>query len=175
MLRWPFGIVDQTVLTYRGETKYFSLSADLTKSIRELSRLEGVTVFTALLAALKTLLNRLTGQADLIVGTTISNRNRSELEGLIGYFANNVLLRTQISGHMTFRELLQECHEVAADAFAHQDLPFEKLLEELSTDPDISTVPLPQVVFVLHDHAAKEDLQLPGMSLKEFITVATLT
>lgn len=168
MLTWPVKNVSPTILTYRGETKYFSLPADLSESIRVLSRKEGVTVFTLLLAALMTLLYRLTEQTDLIVGTTVSNRTRSDLEALIGYFANNLFLRTQVSDHLTFRELLVQCQKVIADAFAHQDFPFEKLLEELSVDPEISHMPLLQVVFVLHDHVAEEDLQLPGLTLKEF-------
>ena len=168
MITWPVDNIGPTVLTYRGKTKYFLLSEDLSESIRILGRQEGVTLFTVLLAALKTLLYRLTEQVDLIVGTTVSIRSRSELEGLIGYFANNLLLRTQLSNYLTFRELLLQCHEVIADAFAHQDFPFEKLLEELSIDPEISPMPLLQVVFVLHDHVAEEDLQLPGLSLKKF-------
>lgn len=105
---------------------------------------------------------------DLVVGTTVSNRGRSELEGLIGYFANNLLLRTQLSDDLTFRGLLQQCHEVTADALAHQDLPFEKLLEEFSTDPEISLMPMLQVMFVQHDHDPEDELELPGLSLKKF-------
>jgi acyl carrier protein len=167
-LTWPVKNVSPTILTYRGETNYFSLPADLSESIRDFSRQEGVTVFTLLLAALKTLLYRLTEQTDLIVGTTVSNRTRSDLEALIGYFANNLFLRTQVSEVLTFRELLAQCQKVIADAFGHQDFPFEKLLEELSIDPEISQIPLLQVVFVLHDHVAEEDLQLPGLTIKEF-------
>ena len=167
MLRWPVDNLGHTVLTYQGKTKGFSLPADLSESIRAISYQEGVTVFTVLLAALETFLYRLTEQTDLIIGTIVSNRSRSEFEGSIGYFANNLILRTHLSGHLTFRELLQQCHEVTADAFAHQDLPFEKLLEELSSDPEVSAVPLLQIVFVLHDHVAEDDLQLPGLKLKK--------
>jgi aspartate racemase len=166
-LQWPLHNLPSTALKYWGETKYFTLPAEFSESIRLFGRREGVTVFTVLLAALKTLLYRLTGQADIIVGTTVSNRGRSELEGLIGYFANHLLLRTRISNHLTFRELLLRCREVTADALAHQDLPFEKLVEEFSADPEISTMPRLQVMFVQHDHDAEDDLQLPGLSLKK--------
>jgi len=168
MLRWPVGDYGPNALTYRGQTKYFLFPEELSKSIRALSRQEGVTVFTVLLAALKTLLYRLTGQGDLIVGTTVSNRSRSEFEGLIGYFANHLLLRTQLYGYLSFRELLLQCHQVTADALAHQDLPFEKLLEALSIDPEVRSVPLLQVVFVLHNHVAEEDLQLPGLTIEKY-------
>ena len=168
MIIWPVKNVCANILTYRGETNYFSLPADLSESIRHLSHQEGVTVFTLLLAAFNALLYRLTGQADLIVGTTVSNRTRSDLEALIGYFANNLALRTHVSDHLTFRELLEQCKKVIGDAFAHQDFPFEKLLEELSVDPEISQIPLIQVVFVLHDHIAEDDLRLPGLIVKEF-------
>jgi len=168
MLRWPLDDLRQSAQTYTGETKYFSLPAELSESIRLFSRREGVTVFTVLLAALKTLLHRLTGQTDLIVGTTVSNRGRSELEGLIGYFANNLLLRSQLTDQWTFRRLLQQCHEVAADALAHQDLPFERLLEEFSADPEISGMPMLQVMFVQHDHDAEDDLELPGLHLGKY-------
>jgi len=168
MLPWPLDNLHSTAPMYRGETKYFSLPLELSESIRLLSRREAVTLFAVLLAALKTLLYRLTGQKDLIVGTTVSNRGQSELEGLIGYIANNLLLRTQLSDDLTFRGLLQQCHEVTADALAHQDLPFEKLLEELSTDPEISSMPMLQVMFVQHDHDPKDELELPGLTLKKF-------
>jgi hypothetical protein len=168
MLRWPVNNLRLNAPTYLGETKYFLLPAELSESIRLFCRREGVTVFTVLLAGLKTLLYRLTGQADFMVGTTVSNRGQSELEELIGYFANNLLLRIQLSDHLTFRELLQHCHEVTAGALAHQDLPFEKLLEEFSVDPEISSMPMLQVMFVQHDHDAGDDLELPGLSLEEY-------
>jgi acyl carrier protein len=168
ILRWPVHNQGHTAPNYQGKIKTFSLPMHLSDTIRTLSRNEGVTVFAVFLAALNFLLYRLTGQADLVIGTTVSNRGHSELEGLIGYFANNLLLYTQLSDHLTFQRILKQCHEVTADALAHQDLPFEKLLEEFSADPEIPTIPKLQVMLVLHDYDVEDDLQLPGLILKKF-------
>jgi aspartate racemase len=168
MLQWPVGEYGRMVQTHQGQTKYFLLPEELSNAVRALSRQEGVTVFIVLLAALKALLHRLTGQGDLIVGTTVSNRTRSEFEGLIGYFANHLLLRSRLYDYLSFHELLLQCHQVTADALAYQDFPFERLLEVLSIDPEVPSVPPLQVVFVLHNHAAEEDLQLPGLTIEKY-------
>ena len=91
-----------------------------------------------LLAAFQILLHRYTGQDDIVVGSPIANRNRIEIEGLIGFFVNTLVLRTDHSGNPTFRELLRRVRETALEAYAHQDLPFEKLVEELRPDRDLS-------------------------------------
>src|SRR5205807_96068 len=99
--------------------------------LKGLSRREGVTLFMTLLAAFQTLLSRYTDQTDITVGTPIANRNRKEIEGLIGFFANTLVLRSQLRGDMSFQALLAQVRELALGAYAHQDLPFEKLVEEL--------------------------------------------
>ncbi|MGH7412374.1 MAG: amino acid adenylation domain-containing protein, partial [Candidatus Methylomirabilis sp.] len=115
---------------YRGARESFELPRTLAEALHELSRREGVTLFMTLLAAFQTLLFRYTGQDDIVVGSPIANRARTETEGLIGFFINTLVLRTDLSGNPTFRELLKRVKEVALGAYAHQDVPFEELMEE---------------------------------------------
>ena len=103
-----------------------ALPKELTDALQAMSRREGVTLFMTLLAAFKTLLYRHTGQEDVIVGTPIAGRNRTELEGLIGFFMNTIVMRTDLAGQPSFRELLGHVRETALGAYAHQDMPFEK-------------------------------------------------
>jgi amino acid adenylation domain-containing protein len=135
------------VQTFRGASHSSVLFGDLTDKLKTLSRKDGVTLFMTLLAAFQTLLHRLTGQEDIAVGSPIAGRNRSEIEGLIGFFLNSLVLRTDLSGNPTFKELLSRVREVALGAYAYQDVPFEKLLEELRPERDLSRTPLFQVFF----------------------------
>ncbi|MEG4425925.1 MULTISPECIES: amino acid adenylation domain-containing protein [unclassified Microcoleus] len=135
--------------TYRGAKESFLIPRTLASALKKLSRQENVTLFMTLLAAFKTLLYRYTGQADIPVGSPIANRNRAEIQGLIGFFVNTLVLRTDLSGDRTFRQLLDRIREVSLEAYAHQDLPFEKLVEELQPDRNLSYNPLFQVAFVL--------------------------
>jgi len=150
--------------SFRGAHQTFVLSNALTESLKALSRQEGVTLFTTLLAAFKTLLYRYTGQEDVVVGSPIANRNRSEIEGLIGFFVNTLVLRTDLSGNPTFRELLGRVREVTLGAHDHQDLPFEKLAEALQPERDLSHNPLFQVMFAFQN-APAEVLALPGLTV----------
>ncbi|HEU4711739.1 MAG TPA: amino acid adenylation domain-containing protein [Pyrinomonadaceae bacterium] len=152
-------------LDYRGATFLFELSAELAESLNALSRGEGATLFMTLLAAFKALLWRYTGQTDIVIGTPVANRNREELEGLIGFFVNTLALRTDLSGDPTFRDLLQRVREVALGAYAHQDLPFELLVEELQPVRDLSRNPIFQIVFDLQS-APPSALTLPGLTLQ---------
>src|SRR2546429_2428309 len=137
----------------------------LFEKLKELSRGEGVTLFMTLLAAWQVLLSRYSGQEDIVVGIPIANRNRSEIEGLIGFFANTLALRGDLSGNPTFRELLARVREVALSAYAHQDLPFEKLVEELRPERSLSHNPLFQVLFALQNTPAL-DQEIPGLKLQ---------
>ncbi|HSF42282.1 MAG TPA: non-ribosomal peptide synthase/polyketide synthase [Thermoanaerobaculia bacterium] len=139
------------VETFRGRQRLVALSAGLTRRLHELATREGVTLFMALLAVFQTLLLRVTGQTDLPVGSPIANRYRSEIEGVIGFFANTIVLRTDLSGNPSFRELLRRVREVTLGAYAHEDLPFEKLVEELQPERDMSRNPLFQVMCVLQN------------------------
>jgi amino acid adenylation domain-containing protein len=124
-----------------------SISNQVAEAIRRLGQREGATLFMTLLAAFQVLLLRHSGQEDLVVGTPVAGRNRSDIEGLIGFFVNTLVLRTDLSGDPTFRELLGRVREVALEAYAHQDLPFEKLVEVLQPKRDLSRSPIFQVFF----------------------------
>jgi amino acid adenylation domain-containing protein len=121
----------------------------LTQSLKDLSQAEGVTLFMTLLAAFVVLLHRYCGQDDIVVGAPTAGRNRSQLEHLIGFFVNSIVLRTDLSGDPTFRQLLKRVRGVVLGALEHQDLPFEKLVEELQPERDLSRNPLFQVTFQL--------------------------
>ena len=137
------------VQTFTGCTQSFELQAEVSRRIRQLCQQEGVTLFMLLLAAFKILLYRYTGQRDLIVGTPIAGRNRKEIEGLIGYFVNTLALRTKLTDAVTFQELLRQVRETTLDAYAHQDLPFEKVVEEIHPERSLSHAPLVQIMFGL--------------------------
>jgi non-ribosomal peptide synthetase component F len=152
------------VQSYRGAAQRFKLSKELTQQLEGLSRREGVTLYMTLLAALQTLLARYSGQKDISTGTPVANRRHGELESLIGFFANTLVLRTDLSGNPTFRELLQRVRDTALGAYAHQDVPFEMLVEVLQPERSLSYTPLFQVLFVLQN-APQERLELPGLTL----------
>jgi amino acid adenylation domain-containing protein len=154
------------VQTYNGAFHPLQLSAELSTQLRELSRRHGSTLFMTLLAAFDLLLCRYAGQEQVLVGTPIANRNRSETESLIGCFFNTLVLRGDVRGNPSFGELLRRVREVALGAYAHQDLPFEKLVEELQPERDMSRPPLFQVMFILQN-APGEVLELEGLSLSE--------
>ncbi len=153
------------VQSYRGATQYLELPRTLSQALEVMSQAEGVTLFMTLLAAFQTLLYRYTGQTDIVVGSPIANRNRREIEGLIGFFVNSLVLRTDLSGNPSFRELLSRVREVVLGAYAHQDLPFEKLVEELQPERNLSHMPLFQVMFALQS-APTAALDFVGLNLK---------
>jgi len=152
------------VQTFRGATRPVTLSPALAAEVRELCRREGTTPFMVLLASWAFLLGRHAGQDDVVVGTPIAGRNRREIEDLIGFFVNTLVLRTDLSGEPAFRELLGKARETALDAFAHQDVPFERLVEELVPERDLAQSPLFQVLFALQN-APTGALSVPGLSL----------
>ncbi|HZT57847.1 MAG TPA: condensation domain-containing protein, partial [Pyrinomonadaceae bacterium] len=137
------------VESFRGARYCFRLPEELTASLQKLSRKEGATLFMTLLAGFQTLLYRYTGQKDIVVGSPIANRNRAETEDLIGFFVNTLALRTQIEGNPRFSELLKKVREMTLGAYAHQDMPFERLVEELQPRRDLSRSPIFQVMFIL--------------------------
>ncbi|MDZ7269872.1 MAG: amino acid adenylation domain-containing protein [candidate division KSB1 bacterium] len=154
--------------SYRGDYQTFSLSAELSAKIRALARREGVTHFMTLLAAWQALLARYSGQDDICVGTPIANRNRAELEPLIGFFVNTLVLRGDLSGDPGFRLLLQRVRDAALGAYAHQDVPFEKIVDALAPERDMSHAPLFQVMFALQNTPLAAQGISPGLTLSPF-------
>ncbi|MUG94902.1 amino acid adenylation domain-containing protein [Scytonema sp. UIC 10036] len=152
------------VQTFNGAQAKLVLSQTLTKALKKLSHEEGVTLFMTLLTAFKILLYRYTGQTDIVVGSPIASRNRAEIESLIGFFVNVLVLRTDFSGDLSFQDLLARVKSTALEAYVHQDLPFEKLVEELQPNRDLSYNPLFQVMFVLQN-VPKPNLSLSDVSV----------
>jgi amino acid adenylation domain-containing protein/non-ribosomal peptide synthase protein (TIGR01720 family) len=152
------------VQTFRGATQFLALPEPLSQKLKTLSQRSGVTLFMTLLAAFQTLLYRYTGQEDICIGSPIANRNRSETEELIGFFVNTLVLRTDMSENPSFQELLARVREVTLGAYAHQDLPFEQLVEALQPERNLSHQPLFQVMFALQN-APMPALELPSLTL----------
>ena len=152
------------VQSFRGASYTAVYPASLSKALNALCQREGVTLFMLLLAAFKALLQRYTGQDDIIVGAPIANRNRVEIENLIGFFVNTLVMRTEVSGNPSFLELLRRVRRVALEAYAHQDLPFEQLVEEVQPERSLSRNPLFQVMFQL-ENTPKEELPMAGVML----------
>jgi amino acid adenylation domain-containing protein len=164
VLNLPTDHVRPALPTFRGRHDSYMIAATLSESLRQLSQQQGATLFMTLLATFKILLMRYTKQEDLIVGTAIANRNRGETEGMIGFFINMLALRTDLSGEPSFRDLLKQVREVALGAYAHQDMPFERLVEEFVPDRAISQTPLVQVAFGFNN-APRQELKLSGLTL----------
>jgi amino acid adenylation domain-containing protein len=152
------------VQTFRGSMYSFSLSQRLSTAIKKLGEAESVTLFMTMLAAFKVLLYRHTGQSDIAVGFPIANRSHKEIEHLIGFFANTLVLRTEIDGNSSFLDLLRLVREGTLEAYAHQDLPFERLVEALQPERSLSHTPLFQVMFV-EQETPFEASDLPGLML----------
>ncbi|MGZ4164352.1 MAG: amino acid adenylation domain-containing protein, partial [Tumebacillaceae bacterium] len=151
--------------SFRGARQQAVVSQRVSEGLKALSRRFGVTLYMTLLAAFQTLLYRYTGQEDLLIGTPIAGRNRVELESMIGFFVNTLVMRTDLSGEPTFAELLHRVRHVALDSYAHQDVPFEKVVMEVLPDRDLSVSPLFQTMFVLQNNADAA-WELPGLSLR---------
>jgi amino acid adenylation domain-containing protein len=149
----------------RGDSLQLDLPPDLTRSLTRLAQSEGTTLFMVLLAAFDALLFRYTSQEAFLVGSPIANRNREETEGLIGFFVNTLALRADLAGDPGFRELLRRIRQVTLEAYEHQDLPFEKLVEELRPERSLSYTPLFQVMLVVQN-APEEALRLPGIGVR---------
>lgn len=155
------------VQSYRGASIETALPEALIAGLKALGRVEGATLFMTLLATFGALLSRYSGQEDIVVGTPTANRNRTEIEGLIGLFANTVALRINLSGDPTVRDLVCRTRDMALDAYAHQDAPFEKLVEELKPERRLSHNPLFQVLFALQK-ARHQALKLSGLESKAY-------
>jgi amino acid adenylation domain-containing protein len=154
-----------TVQAYRGARHPFRLPDSLAEAVRTLGRQRGCTPFMVLLAAFQALLFRYSGQDDFCVGSPIAGRDRTDLEGLVGFFVNTLVLRADLSGDPTFADLLHRVRDNCLDAYANQELPFERLVEELRPQRDLSRTPLFQVLFAF-DRESDMRLELPGLTLE---------
>ncbi len=152
------------VQTFHGAQHALRLDPALTAALKALSQQENVTLFMTLLAAFQVLLHRYSNQDDIAIGSPTANRNTPSTEPLIGFFVNMLVLRSNLAGNPSFRELLAQVREVAIGAYAHQDLPFERLVDELQPERDLSRNPLFQVMFALQN-IAMPALELPGLTL----------
>ena len=165
LLQLPTDYPRPSVPSLQGATQYFTLTTELSESLKTLSRREGVTLFMTLLAAFKILLYRYTAQEDILIGSTIANRNRPELENLIGLLVNNLVFRSNLSGNPRFIDFLHQVRETTLNAYTHQDLPYEYLVKELQLERDLSYNPLFQVMFILHN-TPSQTVQLSNLTLK---------
>jgi amino acid adenylation domain-containing protein len=152
-------------VTYSGAREPFSIQAQFVAPLASLARDEGTTLFVALLAVFKVLLHRYTGQHDIVVGAPIAGRNTDETEPLIGFFVNTLVLRSRVDPTGSFRNLLRQVHETVLNATANQDLPFERLVDELSPTRGAGHTPLFQVAFVLQN-APREALMMSDLTLR---------
>ncbi|HEX3252554.1 MAG TPA: amino acid adenylation domain-containing protein [Pyrinomonadaceae bacterium] len=165
VLELPTDHARPAVQTFHGATCDFTLDPSLAKALKALSRQHGATLFMTLLAAFKVLLWRYSGQTSVVVGTPIAGRTQVETEGLIGFFVNTLVLRTEVEAELSFVELLDHVKEVSLGAYAHQEVPFEKLVEELRPERSLSHTPLFQVMFILQN-APNDVLKLAGLEIE---------
>lgn len=166
VLDLPADRLRPAIQSYRGADESLALPATLSRRIRSFSDDEGVTLFMTLLAAFQVLLYRYTRQTDISVGVPIANRNRAETENLIGFFVNNLVLRSDLKGNPPFRSFLAQVRDDTLNAYAHQDMPFEKLVEELRSEHSLSYMPLFQLMFMVQN-APSADLPLHDLRLTE--------
>ena len=163
-LEFPVDHPRPRVPTQRGARLAVEVPAELCDALRALSRREGASLFMILLAAFQVLLHRYTGREDIAVGTPVAGRTRLETEGLIGFFVNTLVLRAHLGSDLTFRKTLARVRDMALDAYAHQDVPFERLVEALHLERSLSLTPLFQVMFGFHN-ALPRELELPGVEV----------
>ncbi len=171
LLELPSDRPRPTEQTYNGAQVRVELPISLCESLRVLSRQEGITLFMTTLATFLVMLRRYTGQDDLCLGTAVANRRMRETEKLIGMIVNNLVLRTDLSGNPTFRELLGRVRQVSLEAFANEDLPFDKVVEVLKPIRNLSYNPLFQVMFSFHD-SPRPDLTLPELNIKTNVALS---
>ncbi len=164
VLKLPTDCSRSATPTFRGATHFLTISAPLSQKLKLLGQQSKATLFMTLLAAFQTLLYHYTRQEDFCIGSPIANRNHPKTEDLIGFFVNTQVLRANLSGDRSFREILQQVRETALGAYAHQDLPFEKLVEKLQPDRNLGYTPLFQVWFVLQN-APMPALEFSGLNL----------
>jgi hypothetical protein len=173
LLELPSDRPRPTIQSHHGAIESFTIGEALTRQIKEMCAGEGVTLYMGLLAGFQALLWRYTGSSDIPVGTPVAGRNDSDLFGLIGCFVNTLVMRGDLSGNPSFRELLQRTRAAALGAFAHQELPFEHLLAKLKCERTKSYTPLFQIMFILQN-TPKQVLHLSGLLIEEIELISSL-
>ena len=166
LLALPIDRPRPAVQTFCGAREYFQLDQNLTKQLKQLSQKAGTTLFMTLLAAFVVLLSRISNQTDIVIGSPIANRNRQEIKALIGFFVNTLALRFDLSKAPNFEALLAQVREVTIEAYVHQDLPFEMLVETLQIERHLDRNPLVQVTFALQN-APTHAWDLPGLTVQK--------
>ncbi len=174
VLELPTDFQRPAVMSYRGEHLQSTIPAELTERVKHLSREQGVTLYMTLLTAFSALLYRYSGQEDILVGSPIANRTQRQTEDLIGFFVNTLVLRTRIQSNQPFCDLMKQVRQTSLEAYAHQDIPFEYLIEQLNPTRSLSHAPLFQVMFVLQN-APMEDLDLEGLNVSFLEQENTMT
>ncbi|WP_373528142.1 amino acid adenylation domain-containing protein [Nostoc sp.] len=174
LLELPTDYPHPPVQTFSGSTRRFQIDKDLSSQLITFSQKSGVTLFMTLLTAYAVLLHRYSGQDDICIGSPFANRNRQELESLIGFFANTLVLHTNLADRPSFHELLGRVREITMEAYAHQDYPFEMLVEALQPQRDLSHTPLFQVTFILQD-ISTSPVDLSGLTVTSLPTETTTT
>ena len=171
VLALPTDRARPAVETFRGATKSFELPAKLSAELTALSRQRGASLFMVLMAAFQTLLAKYCAQDDIVVGIPVAGRTRTEFEGLLGLFANQLVLRLRFNDDPTFNELIEQMKNVSFDAFEHQEMPLDRLVQELNPDRSLSHNPLFQVVLSLRNYR-RQEMELAGLDKVEFTATA---
>jgi non-ribosomal peptide synthetase component F len=174
MFQLPLDHPRSKTQSFRGACESVSLPGELSRALKEVSQQEGVTFFMTLLAGFQALMSRYSGQEQIVVGTDFANRTSTETERLIGFFINVLPLHTDLSGNPTFRELLGRVREVALGAYAHQDLPFDRLVEDLQPERSLNHNPIVQVLFVMQN-TPRTRRELSGLELRTFEVPVTMS
>ncbi len=164
-LQLPTDYRRPVIQTFSGAAQEVKIGLETVERLKKLGQDNGATLFMTLLAGFQVLLSRYSGQENIAVGSPIANRNRAEIEGVIGFFANTLVMRADLSGDPTVREVLERVREVCLGAYERQDLPFERLVAELQPERDLSRNPLVQVTFALQN-APDEGADLKGITLQ---------
>ncbi len=179
LLELPLDKPRPSVQTFNGSKLSFSLKPELTEALNKVSQKEGVTLYMTMLAAFQLLLSKYSNQDDFVIGTPIAGRNKKEIESLVGFFVNNLVIRAEFNNQLTFRKLLKNVRATSLEAYSNQDLPFEKLVEELQPVRDMSHAPIFQVMFVFQnlpfDSLGISDIELEPVKIETGTTTFDLS
>ncbi len=179
LLELPLDKQRPSIQTSNGNRISFTIEPELVSALNRISQKEGVTLYMTMLSSFQLLLAKYSNQNDIVIGTPIAGRNKKDIENLVGFFVNNLVIRTKFDGQLTFRKLLKQIRKTALDAYSNQDLPFEKLVEELQPSRDMSHAPIFQVMFVFQnipfDSVGISDIKLEPIEIETGTTTFDLS